>query len=128
MSQETQIMFTVTDIASIFSVSEETVRRWIRSGKLKTTITSKKDGHKIAEKDLREFISITKPKYQKFLPFMRLSLMPIGAVPSFLAATSVPDLNSVIEVSIKQQLQSILSESTSQIVDKLKATLTDNKQ
>ena len=46
------MVYTVKEVADIVSVSEETVRRWIRSKKIKATIESKKQGYLIDEKEL----------------------------------------------------------------------------
>ena len=54
--------YTVTKIAKLMNVNEETVRRWIRAGQLKATMTSKKEGNVIEESDLMEFIR-NNPKY-----------------------------------------------------------------
>lgn len=43
------------EISLKLDVSEETVRRWIRSGKLKACKTSRKHGYIITEKDYYEF-------------------------------------------------------------------------
>lgn len=58
--------YTVKEIASRFDVSEETVRRWIRSGKLKASKSSKKEGNIITEEDLYNFC-LYNPKYNKGL-------------------------------------------------------------
>lgn len=54
--------FTVKQISEMFKTNEETVRRWIRSGKLVATQTSKKGGNVISSAALNEFIRET-PKY-----------------------------------------------------------------
>lgn len=51
-------------IADLCGVCEETVRRWIRGGKLKATKTSRKSGFRVAVLDLKMFLS-TNPKYHK---------------------------------------------------------------
>ena len=48
-------VFFVEDVAKIFEVNSETVRRWIRSGKLKSSIASRKIGNRISKEDLEEF-------------------------------------------------------------------------
>ena len=48
-------VFFVEDVAKIFEVNSETVRRWIRGGKLKSSIASKKIGNRISREDLEEF-------------------------------------------------------------------------
>lgn len=55
--------YSVKEIANLISVNEETVRRWIREGKLKSTIISKKTGNSIKESDLYEFLN-TIPRYR----------------------------------------------------------------
>lgn len=80
MSDEAQVVFTISEVSSLFSVSEETIRRWIKSGRLKASIDSKKEGYKVTEKDLKEFIETQKPKYRKFLPFLGLLLSPMAVV------------------------------------------------
>lgn len=44
--------YTVTEVAKLMNVRPETVRRWIRSGKLKAALPSKKEGYVIHEADL----------------------------------------------------------------------------
>ena len=58
--------YNVVEIAKLLNVNNETVRRWIRSGDLKSTQTSKKNGNVINEKNLYEFMK-TKPKYRTML-------------------------------------------------------------
>lgn len=49
--------YSVEEVAKIKGVNEETVRRWIRRGKLNATISSKKHGYKIDEIDVLNFHS-----------------------------------------------------------------------
>ena len=56
----------VAEIAKLLNVNKETVRRWIRSGQLKSTQKSKRDGNVIDELDLFEFVQ-TKPKYRNMV-------------------------------------------------------------
>jgi excisionase family DNA binding protein len=58
--------YTVEEIAEILCVNQETVRRWIRSGKLETTITSRKHGNRVSENDLYAF-AYANPKYAALL-------------------------------------------------------------
>lgn len=51
---------TVHEVSAICGVSQEQVRRWIRSGKLKAKSTSRKEGYSIAKKDLLCFVQGTK--------------------------------------------------------------------
>lgn len=54
--------YNVKDVAKLLGTSEETVRRWIRSGKLKASMDSRKEGSVITEAMLKEFVKTT-PKY-----------------------------------------------------------------
>lgn len=54
--------YTVKEVAKMMNTSEETVRRWIRSGKLKANMDSRKKGSVITDAMLREFTRNT-PKY-----------------------------------------------------------------
>lgn len=56
--------YSVNEIANILKTNPETVRRWIRSGKLKANQESRKGGNEITEHNLREFLK-TSPKYSK---------------------------------------------------------------
>lgn len=48
--------YSVEQIANLLSVDCETVRRWIRNGRLKASIGCRKGGYFIGENDLREFL------------------------------------------------------------------------
>lgn len=52
--------YSVEAIALLLNVNNETVRRWVRSGKLKASMTSKKSGYIIEERDLNEFLNNAK--------------------------------------------------------------------
>ena len=56
-----KITLNVYDIANALDVNPETVRRWIRSGKLKAEQNSKKEGNVITMEAFKDFINI--PKY-----------------------------------------------------------------
>ena len=53
MNQE---LLSVAQIAELMDVNKETVRRWIRYGKLKASFNSRKEGFAIAADDLSEFL------------------------------------------------------------------------
>mgnify|MGYP002343952694 CR=1 FL=1 len=59
-------VYTVKEVAEVMDVNEETVRRWIRSGELKASQSSKKQGNVVNEYDLLVFVS-DKPKYKKMI-------------------------------------------------------------
>ena len=54
--------YTVQQIAEMLDVKPETVRRWIRNGKMKATQMSRKTGNVITGLELKMFITET-PKY-----------------------------------------------------------------
>lgn len=54
--------YNVKQIADLLSTNPETVRRWIRTGKLEAIQTSKKGGNLITEEALKAFLKAT-PKY-----------------------------------------------------------------
>ena len=54
--------YSVKQIAEMLETNPETVRRWIRAGKLKAEKTSNKDGNVIFENALKSFLS-SAPKY-----------------------------------------------------------------
>lgn len=58
--------YSVAEIAKLLNVNKETVRRWIRSGQLKSAQKSKRDGNVIDELDLFEFVQ-TRPRYRNML-------------------------------------------------------------
>ena len=65
--------YNVAEISKLLNVNKETVRRWIRSGQLKSTKKSKKDGNVVDELDLFEFVQ-TKPKYRNMVGVPELQI------------------------------------------------------
>jgi transposase-like protein len=59
--------YNVAEIANLFNINEETVRRWIRFEGLMSSMESKKTGNVVDERDLFTFIERSKPKYFKML-------------------------------------------------------------
>ena len=56
-------MYTVTDVSILLKVHPETVRRWIRDGKLESAQYSRKDGNIIEQESLDSFLEKF-PKYR----------------------------------------------------------------
>ena len=56
--------YTIEQISSALSVNSETVRRWVRSGKLVAERASMKEVFKIRESDLEIFLT-NNPKYKR---------------------------------------------------------------
>ena len=63
--------YSVKQIAESLGTNPETVRRWIRGGKLKAVQVSRKDGNLVSESDLQKFLE-KHPRY--------LAKMPMGVV------------------------------------------------
>lgn len=58
--------YTIKDISKLLNVSEEQVRRWCRSGQLKSLEHSRKKGYVIEKCDFFAFLD-GNPKYRKAL-------------------------------------------------------------
>ena len=58
--------YTIKDISKLLNVSEEQVRRWCRSGQLKSLKHSRKKGYVIEKCDFFAFLD-DNPKYKKAL-------------------------------------------------------------
>ena len=65
--------YNVAEIAELLQINKETVRRWIRSGELKSTQKSRKNGSVVDELDLFEFVQ-TKPKYRHMVEVPKLQI------------------------------------------------------
>ncbi|MFG6357331.1 MAG: helix-turn-helix domain-containing protein [Acetatifactor sp.] len=73
--------YSVKQIADMLNTKPETVRRWIRSGKLKAEQSSRKDGNVITEGDLNDFLK-SSPKYAGLIAGAIGSIAgPIAAIP-----------------------------------------------
>ena len=75
--------YSVKQIAEMLNTQPETVRRWIRNGKLNAEKASRKDGHVVTEEDLNKFLK-NSPKYAGItsgVVGMAAALSPIAAVP-----------------------------------------------
>lgn len=48
--------FTVPEVAKILRVHPETVRTWLRTGRLAGVLISRRGGWRIAERDVNEFL------------------------------------------------------------------------
>lgn len=52
--------YNVKDVAQILSVDEETIRRWIRSGKLKAEKLGGRIGYRVNKEELNQFLDANK--------------------------------------------------------------------
>lgn len=74
--------YNVKQVAEMLNTQPETVRRWIRSGKLYAEKASRKDGHVVTEGDLNKFLK-SSPKYAGMAVGLLSAamVMPVTAVP-----------------------------------------------
>ena len=72
--------YSVKEIADLLGTNPETVRRWIRNGKLKAIQESRKDGNSISEAELNAFLKKT-PKYASIAANSLLITVPTVAIP-----------------------------------------------
>ena len=86
--------FTVVEIAELFRTNPETVRRWVRSGKLIATQSSRKEGNLISDRSLKSFID-SKPKYREIAMTSFMTVLPLAS--AILFATTMGVLNGLIE-------------------------------
>ena len=94
-----EIVYTTKQLADMLHVCEETVRRWVRDGKLKVEPSrSKKEGNLIKENDLIGFL-INNPKYAAMVTdnFTR----PIEK-PADILMTSINNLISALKDAIDE--------------------------
>ena len=68
--------YTVKEISDMLKIDPETVRRWIRSGKLQAEQSSRKDGNVVTDQMLQSFLRQS-PKYAKMVA--PLVATPVGA-------------------------------------------------
>lgn len=59
------VTYTVKEIAEMLNTNQETVRRWIRSGKLESIQSSRKEGNMVTQSMFEKFIS-SSSKYSKY--------------------------------------------------------------
>ena len=72
--------YNVKQISEMLDTNPETVRRWIRSGKLEAEQTSKKGGNVVSEEALRKFLQST-PKYAGLLAGAAIAATPVMGLP-----------------------------------------------
>ena len=71
--------YTVKEISTMLSTSEETVRRWIRAKKLDSIKPSKKIGNIVSEDKLNDFLE-TYPKYQNIAVSSAIAGLVAGGI------------------------------------------------
>lgn len=72
--------YTVKEISKMLDKNPETVRRWIRDGKLKADQDSRKGGNYVTEAELQKFLKKT-PKYAALAGGIAAAAMPVVGWP-----------------------------------------------
>ena len=113
--------YSVKEVAEILNTNPETVRRWIRSGKLESVQTSRKEGNIITEGMLRAFLKAT-PKYAKFAKAIMM-ISGTAGISTALATVAASSLLAEILVTNDQVAKAKISNSAieKKIRDMIKA-------
>ncbi|MBQ3432082.1 MAG: helix-turn-helix domain-containing protein [Clostridia bacterium] len=111
--------YTVKDISKLLAVDEETVRRWIRSDRLKTTLASKKTGNVITLDAFNKFLMET-PKYASKMVTSPagLSFLVGGIIGGVIATLYKKRKTSVDEDDVKELLSKKIETCRKSIVKK----------
>ena len=122
--------YSVSQIAKMLDTQPETVRRWIRSGKLKAEQSSRKDGNIITENDLNKFLKAF-PKYAEkmagatvaagvmTLPMATIPLMG-GIAAAYLAVGKKEKDSGFSKKDVKRYLQEEIQRRTVSVSQKMK--------
>lgn len=123
--------YSVKQIADMLNTKPETVRRWIRSGKLKAEQSSRKDGNVITEGDLNKFLK-SSPKYAGLIAGAAIGSIaaPIAAIPlaggivaTYLAASKMENNRenpSFSKEDVKKYLKEEIARRDASMKQKLK--------
>ena len=115
--------YTVEQVAKLLNANAETVRRWIRSGKLRANMSSRKGGNVISEDGLNSFLAAT-PKYAGFVGVVAaLSAVTALGIMSAAAAkgSDAEKVKGDLQEKISQNNASI--DSKRQMIERLKAEI-----
>lgn len=132
--------YNVKQIAEMLNTQPETVRRWIRSGKLYAEKASRKDGHVVTECDLNKFLK-SSPKYAGMAGGLvgAAMMMPVvgGIAATYLAAAkkaketgdesfSKEDVTRYLQEEIERRNQSINQKLST--IEQLQREITADQQ
>lgn len=132
--------YTVKQIAKLLETNEETIRRWIRDGKLKSIQVSKKEGNVISQAQLDAFLK-TSPKYLSRFAIGLAAITPFvgAAVGGGIGAAALmnyyrkrkkenvrvnqEDFKSYLQDQIDEELKEI--EHKKELIQEIQAEITD---
>lgn len=128
--------YSVKDIADMLQTNPETVRRWIRNGKLKADQTSRKDGNVVREDDLYKYLRSTS-RYAATAtslavdnPFLALTTAVgagiLGAIVTSLLKKNPQDRGdvSILSDDVEQKLKKSITESE-ETIERKKAAIAE---
>ena len=116
-------LYTVKQVAEILNANPETVRRWIRDGKLNAVQSSRKDGNVISEDAFKKFLADT-PKYagiaaalSVMLPLVGMGIYPViaGLIGAKMAFGNHRPDSDVSEEELKKYLAEIIADCENKI-------------
>lgn len=90
--------YSVKEIAEILKTNPETVRRWIRDGKLNAVISSKKDGSVVYESDFNKFL-VSAPKYARIAGQSAAAIPALG-IPALVLGITGTIFESIVDRKI----------------------------
>ncbi|MDE7229594.1 MAG: helix-turn-helix domain-containing protein [Oscillospiraceae bacterium] len=99
--------YNVKEIAEMLNTNPETVRRWIRLGKLKAGQQSRKEGSVVTEQNLNEFLKLA-PKYAKIATVTLSAIGLTGLIPNL----SVIFGATLGEVVLKKTIEGIMANNS----------------
>lgn len=121
--------YNVKQISEMLNINPETVRRWIRNGKLDAKQASKKGGNVVSEEALKKFLEVT-PKYAGLAAGIAVAATPVMGVPITVAAMMgglISGLyscknNALTSMQIKEYIEKEITKSR-KMLDQKEATL-----
>ena len=114
--------YSVKEVAELLKANPETVRRWIRDGKLEAAMESKKTGHVIHEAALRQFLQ-NSPRYASNIKSSAAEMAAVATVAiGGLVAQKLIDNNQLGKPKVSNdELRRFLHSEISRLEDSVKA-------
>ena len=117
--------YTVKEISETLKTNPETVRRWIRNEKLKSTKSSNKGGNLITEEALNKFIKDT-PKYAAMLAGsvvtspVAFSLVVGGLIGGLVGSVIASDKKKISKEDVQKSIEQKIVECEKRITNNKK--------
>ncbi len=114
--------YSVKEVAELLKANPETVRRWIRDGKLEAAMESKKTGHVIHEAALRQFLQ-NSPRYASNIKSSAAEMAAVATVAiGGLVAQKLIDNNQLGKPKVSNdELRRFLHSEIARLEDSVKA-------